>query len=155
MDAGSHMDDDHIRHCQCFWSPCACHLCSGFKRNLLVVAFHGSNFHCLLPCLWQHGANHNTICLQAHGLESFSSQPGLVKTPLNGPKLDYGQLVSGAVNLSTIVYGQKPEIAAACLQRPATDPNLTGDQPARSSIHSSRDLWLAVHCWSKTAFMIY
>ena len=63
---------------------------------------------------------------RGQGVESFISQPGLVNTPLNGRKLDKNKLVARAVDISATVYGQKPEVASYCLQRPATDPTVSG-----------------------------
>ncbi len=64
--------------------------------------------------------------LQGTDVEVFLSQPGLVQTPLNGRKLDHSKLVAMGVDIATKVYGQSAERASLCLQRPATDPDVTG-----------------------------
>jgi NAD(P)-dependent dehydrogenase (short-subunit alcohol dehydrogenase family) len=64
--------------------------------------------------------------LKGSNVEAFISQPGLVQTPLNARKLDHSKLVAISVDLATKVYGQNAARAALCLQRPATDPNVTG-----------------------------
>jgi dehydrogenase/reductase SDR family protein X len=64
--------------------------------------------------------------LKGTDVEVFLSQPGLVQTPLNGRKLDHSKLVAMGVDIATKVYGQSAERASLCLQRPATDPDVTG-----------------------------
>ena len=59
-------------------------------------------------------------------MDCFLSQPGLVKTELNGRKLDHRKLSAIGVDLATKVYGQDAEQAANCLIRPATDPTIEG-----------------------------
>ena len=75
-------------------------------------------------------------------MESYISQPGLVDTDMNRSKLDPGKFVTKVVSLATSMSGQRAEIAAACLQRPATDPSLAGmrNQPVRSSTHPASEL---------------
>jgi len=63
---------------------------------------------------------------QGTDVEVFISQPGLVQTPLNGRKLDHSKLIAISVDIATKIYGQSAERASLCLQRPATDPNVTG-----------------------------
>ena len=65
--------------------------------------------------------------LQGTDVEVFLSQPGLVQTPLNGRKLDHKKLVAIGVDIATKVYGQGADRAANCLKRPATDPNVRGE----------------------------
>ncbi|CAL5228139.1 g11218 [Coccomyxa viridis] len=64
--------------------------------------------------------------LQGTGIDCLISQPGLVKTPLNGRKLDHRKLSAIGVDLATKVYGQEASQAANCLIRPATDPTVEG-----------------------------
>lgn len=64
--------------------------------------------------------------LKGTDVEVFISQPGLVQTPLNGRKLDHSKLIAISVDIATKIYGQSAERASLCLQRPATDPNVTG-----------------------------
>lgn len=64
--------------------------------------------------------------LKGTGVEVFLSQPGLVQTPLNARKLDHSKIVAIGVDLATKVYGQSPVRGSLCLQRPATDPNVSG-----------------------------
>ena len=74
-------------------------------------------------------------------MESFLSQPGLVKTPLNDQKLDYNKLTSRLVQISTKVYGQQPEVASVCLQRPASDPNVAGEVTRVYASIKARATW--------------
>ena len=60
-------------------------------------------------------------------MDCLISQPGLVKTELNGRKLDKRKLSAIGVDLATKVYGQDAEQAANCLIRPATDPTVEGE----------------------------
>ena len=76
---------------------------------------------------------HTQVLLQGSGVECFISQPGLVATPLNGRKLDHQKLTANLVDLATKVYGQSPARGSLCLQRPATDPSVTG-QTFRSDL---------------------
>ncbi len=64
---------------------------------------------------------------QGTGIDCLISQPGLVKTPLNGRKLDHRKLSAIGVDLATKVYGQEASQAANCLIRPATDPTVEGE----------------------------
>jgi len=73
------------------------------------------------------------IAVQGTNVEAFLSQPGLVQTPLNGRKLDHKKLVAIGVDIATKVYGQSAERASLCLQRPATDPNVTGAVTLRNA----------------------
>lgn len=67
------------------------------------------------------------MLVQGTGVEVFLSQPGLVQTPLNARKLDHSKIVAIGVDLATKVYGQSPVRGSLCLQRPATDPNVSGN----------------------------
>ncbi len=64
--------------------------------------------------------------LQGSGVECFASQPGLVQTQLNMRKLDHSKLTSNLLDISTRIYGQRADRASLCLQRPASDPTVTG-----------------------------
>ena len=64
--------------------------------------------------------------VQGTGVDCMISQPGLVKTELNGRKLDHRKLSAIGVDLATKVYGQDASQAANCLIRPATDPTVDG-----------------------------
>ncbi len=66
--------------------------------------------------------------MQGTGVDCLISQPGLVKTPLNGRKLDHRKLSAIGVDLATKVYGQDASQAANCLIRPATDPTVEGER---------------------------
>jgi len=70
--------------------------------------------------------------MQGTGIDCLISQPGLVKTELNGRKLDHRKLSAIGVDLATKVYGQDAEQAANCLIRPATDPTVEGKRCIRS-----------------------
>lgn len=65
--------------------------------------------------------------MQGTGIDCLISQPGLVKTELNGRKLDHRKLSAIGVDLATKVYGQDASQAANCLIRPATDPTVEGE----------------------------
>ena len=71
-------------------------------------------------------------CLQGTGIDCLISQPGLVKTELNGRKLDHRKATAIGVDLATKVYGQDAEQASNCLIRPATDPTVEGDSLLQS-----------------------
>ncbi|BDA51111.1 Retinol dehydrogenase 12 [Coccomyxa sp. Obi] len=64
--------------------------------------------------------------LKDSGVECFASQPGLVQTQLNMRKLDHSKLTSNLLDISTRIYGQRADRASLCLQRPASDPTVTG-----------------------------
>lgn len=63
-------------------------------------------------------------------MECFASQPGLVQTQLNMRKLDHSKLTSNLLDISTRIYGQRADRASLCLQRPASDPTVTGASEA-------------------------
>ena len=80
---------------------------------------------CLLPLKVKAEYGEN---MQGTGIDCLISQPGLVKTPLNGRKLDHRKLSAIGVDLATKVYGQEASQAANCLIRPATDPTVEGER---------------------------
>ena len=77
-------------------------------------------------------------------MEVFLSQPGLVQTPLNARKLDHSKIVAIGVDLATKVYGQSATRGSLCLQRPATDPNVSGT--AQLLLIGEDVVWLGSAC---------
>ena len=70
--------------------------------------------------------------MQGSDVECFASQPGLVQTELNGRKLDHRKLTAISVDIAAKVMGKDARSASLCLQRPATDPTVTGMHPLLS-----------------------
>ena len=81
--------------------------------------------------------------VQGTGVDCMISQPGLVKTELNGRKLDHRKLSAIGVDLATKVYGQDASQAANCLIRPATDPTVDGERSC-TCVHPASDFCLRV-----------
>ena len=70
--------------------------------------------------------------LQGTGIDCLISQPGLVKTELNGRKLDHRKATAIGVDLATKPIIKNSEQAANCLIRPATDPTVEGGSARQS-----------------------
>ena len=64
--------------------------------------------------------------VQGQGIECFTANPGIVNTPLNGPKLDHNKLTGNLMDISSSLAGQTTEEASICITRAATDPALAG-----------------------------
>lgn len=67
--------------------------------------------------------------VQGSDVEAFASQPGLVQTELNGRKLDHRKLTAISVDIAAKLIGKDARSASLCLQRPASDPTVTGVVP--------------------------
>ncbi|KAK9839194.1 hypothetical protein WJX81_000665 [Elliptochloris bilobata] len=78
--------------------------------------------------------------LKGSNVDVFVAQPGLVQTELNGRKLDHRKLSAVSVDLAAKLIGQKADRASFCLQRPSSDPSVTG---YGGSYFSPPWLWLA------------
>ena len=76
--------------------------------------------------------------MQGQGIECFTANPGIVNTPLNGPKLDHNKLTGNLMDISSSLAGQTTEEASICITRAATDPALEGMcKHAAHAIYSS------------------
>jgi hypothetical protein len=67
-------------------------------------------------------------------VECFASHPGLINTELNNRKLDRSKLSAILINIAAKTGGQRAEIASYCIQRPSSDPNVTGACPSPSCL---------------------
>ena len=70
--------------------------------------------------------------LQGQGIECFTANPGIVNTPLNGPKLDHNKLTGNLMDITSSLAGQSTEEASICITRAATDPALEGRHSIKS-----------------------
>lgn len=95
---------------------------------------------------------------QGTDVEVFASQPGLVQTELNGRKLDHRKLSAISVDISAKIIGKDARTASLCLQRPATDPTVSGAAFGPLSwrmqlCHKGADIIGPCHCMLMEVFV--